>query len=401
MQCVWDYRDQVVDVTRPVHHVRLSAGMAHFTGRVEFDGLALVAYARSGESAPALASARGVFGDPHLVSIDGAAFDFHRVGEFELLSDDSVVAQARYSASGPGTITTAFGVASVKTSSRLFIDGPTVHIDSLPVEFGAGHQVSAGDWFVSRTGELCNKQDPLQFAVLGRDGHSFTVGVMCNKSGAHVLRVMLRLPAQASGTCAGLLGNCNGDAADDETDEDTLAAMYAVTEATSIMHYHSGEGVATFVDAAWRATGVAEETPEAVAACADLVGAVYKACIYDVSVLGDLSFAEDLFELQSDMGLTTLPIDLIFGGEGIVEATGPSGRYGRVLAVVSALGVGVFLAATAGAFTMKRVRNTQLVSSSSRPLLPSHVSVRRGSKSSSGRMVLPGRLSARRGSASF
>ena len=50
------------------------------------------------------------------------------------------------------------------------------------------------------------------------------------------------------------------------------------------------------------------------------------------------------------LGRPPRSMDLVVWGESVVEAAGPAAPSGRVFAVVSRVGVGAFLAATAGVF---------------------------------------------------
>ena len=356
---VWKYYDQVVVADRPVERARLTAGITNMVGRIEFDGMSLIPFT-SGESSPALAPLRGVFGDPHLISIDGAAFDFHRVGEFELVSTSKVVSQARYRAMGDGTVTSALAVASRATGSRVFIDAQAgVFINSRSVDFGVVESIDEGEWVVSMSGELCDEAEPLTYEASESSQHKFVVTVRCDSAGSEFLEVLVSLPGEVEGTCKGLLGNCNGDAEDDETDEDTLAAAFAVTGESSIMYYATGETRRSFVDAAWRSTATALETTEAVNACAGLAGAMYQACVYDVSVTGDASFSAGRLAMQSAVGMTKKPLEELFldavvapgggGGEGGLS------RAAKIAAGVGATGAGLLALTAVGAIVARRV----------------------------------------------
>lgn len=251
---------------------------------------------------------RPVFrGDPHLVTLDGLACDFQAVGEFVAMQSadgTDVAVQIRTAAVGD--------LASNITAVAVLIDGhrititagaeATLRVDGVvtmvPDDVGV---LSIGGGFIEYDGSTYTVTDP--------GGAGMIVQPVAGR-----LDLVLTVDPVYAGALQGLLGNFNGDPADDLALADgtvlahpvsfadlygAYAESWRVTEATSLFDYDAGESTETFTDSTFpRQVVTLDLLPEAVVAWAtalvDEAGiaepALRAAAILDLALTGDASY---------------------------------------------------------------------------------------------------------------
>ncbi len=250
-------------------------------------------------------------GDPHLVTFDGRDYDFQASGEFVLVSssDGSFEIQTRQQPPHAGSHVTSNTAVAVKVDGsvievaedRLVVDG-----EERPMEPQQTITTPGG-------GELSG--GPGSFVFRWADGTE-----------AHFLghSLVVRLAEERAGSVGGLLGDFDGDAADDlvgpegeqlledgrltfrETYE-SLAGAWAVTEESSLFTYEEGEGPETFSLDEVPGFGLyvdllpQEQVEEAREVC-EAAGVEdpdrLADCVLDVGVTGDESFATEAAQVQ-------------------------------------------------------------------------------------------------------
>ncbi len=263
------------------------------------------------------AGARGEsWGDPHQITFDRLKYDFQAVGEFIFVESDSgdLVIQVRQEPWGSSRR------VSVNTAVATNLDGQRVAFyqaepdpmlfngDPTPVPDGGS--VGVGDGTVFRDGDL--------YTVVYPNGEQLRVRV---RAGRMDLNVVLD-PAR-SGSVAGLLGDADGDPANDIATRagsvfaqpvafgdlyGDYANSWRISSNESLFDYGPGEGTGAFTDTtfpdSYASTG--DLTPaqyasaEAVCIASGISSAsLLNSCILDVALTGDDSFAEDSAAAQS------------------------------------------------------------------------------------------------------
>jgi hypothetical protein len=200
-----------------------------------------------------------VWGDPHLVTFDGLAYDLQTAGEHLLVESDdgSVVLQTRHEPWGTSDR------VSVVTAVALELTGLAVEIDAdgtLTVD-GQVATLANGDWIPL-----------LDSAAISRDGNTYSIGWPGDsderfrldvKYGSDHLNLTPYLPPSLMGSVSGLLGDGDGDPSNDLATSDgtvleqpisssTLYGTYAdswrITQQESLFTYEQGESTGTFTD---------------------------------------------------------------------------------------------------------------------------------------------------------
>ncbi|KMK65711.1 nidogen-like domain-containing protein [Puniceibacterium sp. IMCC21224] len=266
-------------------------------------------------------------GDPHIVTLDGLAYDFQAVGEFVLLRTDGVTPgtgpaafeiQARFVAlDGVANVSVTEAVATQMGTSSVMIDGS----ETTPV-FINGTAVNITDFSFLDIGN----------DRIYREGDTYTVvyaganGTIEDGDGQLIVTVIdgrvdvdIRLSSEYSGTLEGLLGNGDGNPDNDiafvdgfpvdrPLEFETLYGDYAGDwrlqfESDSLFHYGSGESFDDFFNGFSTPDDIvtlADLTPQQIALATEVVsnagvlpGTVnFDNAVLDFALTGRLSFID-------------------------------------------------------------------------------------------------------------
>ncbi|MFI2711948.1 VWD domain-containing protein [Micromonospora sp. NPDC018662] len=259
----------------------------------------------------------GSNGDPHLVTFDRVAYDFQAVGEFTLVAatgGDPLEVQVRQTPMA-GTRTAsvnsavAFRVGAHRVALTL-IDGVTrVHVDGGALAAPPERTDLAGGGNLTRRPSDTGETDG--YDVTWPDGSAAAV----DQIGRYGYRVLVRLADGRAGKVRGLLGDFDGDPADDIAPAAgpalaqpvPFAALYPayadswrITADRSLLPYDDGEDTGTFTDRSFPEREVtAGDLDPARRAAAEQVcrwagvtapGPLAE-CVFDVAVSGRPEFA--------------------------------------------------------------------------------------------------------------
>ncbi|MFJ8688764.1 VWD domain-containing protein [Micromonospora wenchangensis] len=259
----------------------------------------------------------GTNGDPHLVTFDRHYYDFQAVGEFVLVastSGDPLAVQVRQTPMGDSRTVSvnsavAFDIGAHRATLTL-VDGRTeVRVD------GTARDVPTGGTALSGGGRLTRRDSDTGAAdgydLRWPDGSAAAVDPI----GPYGYRVLVKLAPGRAGKVHGLLGDFDGDPADDVTAPtgaalrqpvpfEQLYPAYAdawrVTGDTSLFSYADGQDTGSFTDREFpdRAVTVDDLDParraraEQVCRWAGITDARQLAeCVFDVGVTGRPEFA--------------------------------------------------------------------------------------------------------------
>ncbi len=245
------------------------------------------------------------WGDPHLVTFDGFAYDFQAWGEFVLMTDDAgfeVQVRERAWGSSPSVaVNTAVAARVGGARVALYVDQePPLRVDGVPVSLADGAVLAVPAGTITRGGGA--------YTIAWATGERVRVGL----NGSY-LDVQPWLPLGR--VVRGLLPSPDGVTANDLTTRDGVVlaqpvapgdllgifgASWRVTQAGALFDYPPGQGTADFTDPTFP-TSVASTgaLPPAEAAAArsacEAAGVVEPAtledCVLDVVATGDPRFA--------------------------------------------------------------------------------------------------------------
>ena len=276
------------------------------------------------EPEPSYAPGGGIWAEPHLLTYDGLEYDFQAAGEFVLAKgtgDSTFQVQVRlepYTGTDASYITQA---AMQIGSDRVTIDpsrAQPLWVDGAPSTLGANDNtlvLPAG--LIQLVGN--------QYIITYNSGEVVRV---VSWGGAGLNVAVTLGPNDTPGTVGGLLGNDNGNPADDLALPDgtvlsqpisssTLYGEYAnawrVTQATSLFDYGPGQSTATFTDLNFPADAITlSQFPASVVAQATTLveqagitdPGLQQSAIYDYIVTGNPTFITEDATLQQE-GVTT------------------------------------------------------------------------------------------------
>ncbi|WBB72473.1 VWD domain-containing protein [Micromonospora sp. WMMD1128] len=207
----------------------------------------------------------GSNGDPHLVTFDRVAYDFQAVGEFTLVAStggDPLEVQVRQ-APMAGTRTAsvnsavAFRLGAHRVALTLTGGATRVHVDGTPLAAPPDRTDLAGGGSLTRRPSDTGPDDG--YDVTWPDGSAAAV----DQIGRYGYRVLVHLADGRAGKVRGLLGDFDGDPADDIapaagpplTQPVPFARLYPayadswrITADRSLFPYADGENTGTFTD---------------------------------------------------------------------------------------------------------------------------------------------------------
>lgn len=285
----------------------------------------------------------GTFGDVHLRTFDGLAYDNQAAGEFVLFDNGVATVQLRtepFPGSDSVSVATAAAARLGGLAVSMHLSG-TTFIDGEQADLVRGATVAVGD------GALTSS--PTGWVLVWPDGTVLRV----HRSGEHL---MVYVSPSASSGSTGLLGDNDQDPLDDfsardgtllaPNADDDFASFYAdfvdswrISVDESLFHYGPDETTATFTVTGFpaRPTGVDLLGDEVRAAaeqtCRDAgvtAPDVIDACVLDVGLTGDRSFVVPAFAAQT--ALPELP-DPAAADIDTSPPTGPAQEGGSSLTV--------------------------------------------------------------------
>jgi len=264
------------------------------------------------------------WGDPHLVSFDGARFDFQQVGEFILArsNHDDFEIQVRERPWENSSLTIAENSAVAFKVGRdrvgIYVDssgtGIRTLIDGKPVTLAsnAPRQLAGG-------GKVINQTWDDQETVTWPDG----AYVITDYSGGHYLTLNVSVPAAERGHLSGLLGNDDGNVDNDITTRGgkklpyppTAAELYGqfsdswrISQSESLFDYAAGQSTKTFTDKNFpvqvvSVAGLPPSARKSATAICKAAGVTAEPflddCILDVALTGDPGTAAAAAAAQS------------------------------------------------------------------------------------------------------
>ncbi|MGW1062257.1 VWD domain-containing protein [Micromonospora rubida] len=256
-------------------------------------------------------------GDPHLVTFDRFYYDFQAVGEFVLVAStagDPLAVQVRQTPMG--TLRTvsvnsaiAFRVGDHRLALTLVDGGTQVRVDGEPVVVAPGETALPDGGSLTRRASDIGAADG--YDLSWPDGSAAAV----DQIGSYGYRLLMKLVPSRAGQVRGLLGNFDGDPANDIAPPsgaaltqpvpfDKLYPSYAdswrITQDGSLFSYADGQNTQSFTDRTFpdRSMTVADLDPDqraqAEEACrwAGVTDPGQLAeCVFDVAVTGRPEFA--------------------------------------------------------------------------------------------------------------
>ncbi|MDI1460810.1 VWD domain-containing protein [Catellatospora sp. KI3] len=253
-------------------------------------------------------------GDPHLVTFDHAYYDLQAVGEFTLVrsvSGDRLEVQARQSPLGDwrtASVNTAvaFGLGDHRVALTLTGGRTRVHVDGELVDVARGERALPGGGTLTRRESDTGPADG--YDLSWPDSSRAAV----DQIGSYGYRLIVKLAPSRAGKVRGLLGDFDGDPADDiapptgaaltqpvpfEQLYPAYADSWRITQDGSLFTYDTGQSTQTFTDRTFPDRPVdlsAERRAQAEAVCrwAGIVSAQqFAECVFDVAVTGRPEFA--------------------------------------------------------------------------------------------------------------
>jgi hypothetical protein len=276
-------------------------------------------------------------GDPHLRTFDGGHYDFQAVGEFILARQPA----GGYEVQVRQVPATAERIVSVNSAVALAVGQDKVEVRTAGVELAlliGGAPAELKNTTLPDGGKI--EADRHEVIVTWKDGSVIYVRPIARSS----LRVVLDPAAGLAGKLEGLLGDFDGDPANDirhrggatvkEPTFDALYPAYAdswrVNATTSLFTYDPGTSPETYVDRKFPDRQVSVEDLPNRAAAEDIcrrLGVtdpdVFAGCVLDVALTGQAEFAAAAASGQAIVGRD-------FGGDQHVVRIDRAGSTAKV-----------------------------------------------------------------------
>lgn len=262
-------------------------------------------------------------GDPHLATIDGRYYDFQAAGEFVLAKGPGLEVQVRQQPLDGSR------VVSVNSAVAIQVGADKINFqiadDKVTVRVNGREQAVTGEAPLPGGGSIATEEDT--YFVDSADGSEIQLVPI----GAWGLLVQVYPAPALHGKLTGLLGNFDGDPANDlalpdgsqlpeQPSREQVYGAFADTWRVhnSLLDYAPGQTTATFTDKSFpdkvmtpaELPSAAREAAGQVCSSYGVSGADLDACILDVALTGQTSFAVGTArtaEKKSDGGTTTPP----------------------------------------------------------------------------------------------
>lgn len=248
------------------------------------------------------------WGDPHLVTFDGLAYDLQAVGEFVLVRSGNAGLEiqtrtAPYQGSRVVSVNTAVAMNVVGDRVAVYLQPRRILVNGAVLEDGPSIALPHG-------GHL--EVDGAIVRVSWPDGST----VRASTRGSY-LDVKVLLASSHANDVEGLLGDFDGSSANDLVIRGTDSALGAIldydrlygdfaeswrlTQGESLFDYADGTSTATYTDRSFPRSVVTADSLDAAARAAAAAACtaagitdpvLFAACVLDVALTGDASFAE-------------------------------------------------------------------------------------------------------------
>lgn len=250
-------------------------------------------------------SCGGVYGDPHLVSLDGADFSFQFVGEFVGARSDELEVQIRASPFREDRTISIVTATAIQVGGQRFVvsTGGKGLITSLDgrrlLEADFDDELEVGGASLLRRGSTFRLETP--------EGHVVKIFAR-----SIAMDVWVEPAPSSAGTWEGILGDFDGDRSNDQRSRDGsplpfsveledlrgFADEWRVSDEESLFDYESGEDTETFTDRSFPDIPIsigslpADVRHRAETVCREAgisQGRALDACILDFAITGDIS----------------------------------------------------------------------------------------------------------------
>jgi uncharacterized membrane protein YgcG len=244
------------------------------------------------------------WGDPHLKTLDGLVYDFQGLGEYWLVRTEDgsgiQVRQEPWKSNKKVTVNTAVAAKVGSNTVSLYLNGK-LYINRAVTTLVSGGKIELSGGSISLSGKT--------YKITLPEGTVFTVSLNGSYMNVYLNTVKI------NGKVSGLLGNCNGNFKDDLIPRDGTTVISPITfnnlylvfgnswrlkTGESWFEYGSGESLGSFDGIPDKITAIdpaAIENAELICQAQGITNkVVFDACVLDVALTGDASFAQAIDE---------------------------------------------------------------------------------------------------------